>query len=139
MHVEAFLSTYENIIVRAKIEEDKAARLFVFLHEEARDYHRSSFIVGWALTEQGRDYAYVCNWLIARYCITACLEELVCIEMNVRFNKESLVKRHITLDQMYNKDGLNDRAKYRMFQKAVRKVVGYQNFWFLRVQTVIMG
>lgn len=66
-NVEAFHFTYDNVLMRGKNEEDKAACLLAYLDGEARASYRANFIAGWSLSEKSRDYGAVCRWLVQQF------------------------------------------------------------------------
>lgn len=77
MDLKTFLITYDNVSLREKDEDAKAARLFAYLAEESRPDYRPNFITGWTLTDKDKNCAFVCSWLIYGYANMTNPDELI--------------------------------------------------------------
>lgn len=116
--VEEFLFMYDNVVMRGKSDEEKAATLFAYLEGDAKSAYRSKFISGWSLSEEGKDYTVVCSWLIEQFRKELDPDEQIRIAMEARLDFSDLLKSLATLDALYNKAGFNDKAKYGMLKRA---------------------
>lgn len=112
--VNAFRFPYDNMVISAKKEEDKAACLFHYLDGEARVSYRARFIFGWSLTEELRDYGAVCIWVVVvqQYARAVEHEELIWFAMDALLYKKNIVKSLSHMEEMYDKADFNDKAKY---------------------------
>lgn len=115
--MEAFIFTYDYVIMGRKVDDTNSTCLFAYLNREARSAYPSNFITGWSLTEEGKSFKPVCEWLDNRYAKTVDLDELIRIAMNARLDKEELVKFPTVLDEFYNKAGINKKTKYGMLRR----------------------
>lgn len=117
--VEAFLFTCDNVIMRTEDKDDQAACLSSYVDGEACRAYLSKSNSGWLLTEKGRDYDFLCNWLVDRYAKPTDPEELTRTAMNTHLDRYHFIRSLITIDEMYIGAELYDRASYGELPKVL--------------------
>lgn len=132
VEVEAFIFREDIVIMRGKDKNAKAACSLAYLGGEIRSAYLSKFISSWLFTEEGKDYSFLCNWLVSRYAKTSDPDEPIWEATNGFFDNEDFVNLLNTLDELYSRAGFNDKEKYGMLRKAVMEHSGLSEYLFLK-------
>lgn len=81
-------------------------------------FYRSEFIMNRSMAMPGRNDLADFRWLVYRYRHSADPDDQICTTNYARLDQHSFVKSLTSIDEICNKSGSNDKAKYEMLRKA---------------------
>ena len=53
--------------MRYRADEEKAESLLVYLEGEPKQKYKNKLLVGYTISEEGKNFSIVCGWLVAEY------------------------------------------------------------------------
>ena len=117
--VEEFLYTYCTIIMRGKSDEEKAENLLAYIGGEVKQRYKAKYLTGYKLTDEGKNFDFVCQWLVEAYAKKVEPHEIIREAMDATIDHSNIVNSLNNVCSLYDKAGFNEVAKFGMLKKAM--------------------
>ena len=117
--VHKFFFVIENVATSGKSDEERASELLRYLEGDAFDLFYQSFVKNRDIIADGSDYQKVKKASVARFAPVEPPEDVIRDAMAARLSFRDLSGSLRNADRLYEKEGFNDEAKFRLLHNAV--------------------
>ena len=135
MDVGKFFFVYENVTMRMKSEDEKAAEIICYLEGDAFDFYYETFAQNGLLAEDAKDFDKVKHALVERFAVTEEPEDNIRRAIAARLDYQDLIGSLREMDRWLEKAGFNSEARFGLLRNSVMQFSDLAQFAIYRGAT----